>query len=233
VFPAKSVVRAVNVRVPLGTPVNAFDQVPLPADTVPREDPFSNTSTVDPASAVPVSVNEVGALPAGPVMTGAAGARVSTWTTRRALLAWAPIVDGDLIPASRMDASDDEKPLLLGHTEDEFTGFLAGQLPGGLDARAISDLLIRVPSAQIAERRAAPTWRYRFAWVSPTLGHAAHCLDVPFFFDCLTADHVSRLAGDHPPQALADEVHGAAVRFIRGESPGWPGAPAVHVYDAP
>ena len=64
--------------------------MPLLADTVPREDPFSNTSTVVPASAVPVSVNVVGALPIGAVMTGAAGARVSTWITRIAELGDVP-----------------------------------------------------------------------------------------------------------------------------------------------
>jgi hypothetical protein len=42
------------------------------------------------ASAVPVSVNVVGALPIGAVMTGAVGARVSTWITRRAELGDVP-----------------------------------------------------------------------------------------------------------------------------------------------
>jgi len=30
------------------------------------------------------------------------------------------------------------------------------------------------------------------------------------------------VAGDHPPQALADAVHGAYVAFIRDGDPGWP-----------
>ena len=82
VFPAKSVVRAVYVRVPLDTPANVLDQVPVLEATVPCDTPFSNTSTVVPASAVPVNVNADGALPIGAVMTGAAGARVSIWITR-------------------------------------------------------------------------------------------------------------------------------------------------------
>lgn len=88
-LPAKSVVRAVKVRVPLGT-VSVLDQVPLLAATVPREAPFSNTSTVVPASALPESVNVVGALPDGAVITGAAGACESIWITRTAELGEVP-----------------------------------------------------------------------------------------------------------------------------------------------
>jgi hypothetical protein len=40
-------------------PVNAFDHVPLLAATVPREAPFSKTSSVVPGSAVPARVNAV------------------------------------------------------------------------------------------------------------------------------------------------------------------------------
>lgn len=75
---------AVNVGVPVGTPVNVFDHVPLLTATVPREDPFSSTSTVDPGSAVPDIVNDGPELAIGAVMTGAAGAIVSTWITRMA-----------------------------------------------------------------------------------------------------------------------------------------------------
>jgi hypothetical protein len=49
---------------------------------VPRALPFSNTSTVVPGSAVPVSVKLVVAVVAGAVMTGGPGGRVSTWITR-------------------------------------------------------------------------------------------------------------------------------------------------------
>lgn len=85
---------------------------------------------------------------------------------------------------------------------------------------------------------AAPTWVYRFAWPSGRFGFAEHCLDVPFFFDCLDSpEGIEALAGPHPPQELADRVHGAAVAFIRGESPGWepyvePGR-TTYVHDLP
>jgi para-nitrobenzyl esterase len=58
--------------------------------------------------------------------------------------------------------------------------------------------------------------------VSPTLRAAIHCIDVPFWFDCLDADHVTALTGPQPPQTLAEEVHGAAVRFVATGHPGWP-----------
>jgi len=104
----------------------------------------------------------------------------------------------------------------------------------------ITDTMFRGPARAIAERRTAspaPTWLYRFAWTSPTFQSAVHCLDVPFFFDCLTADRISYVAGERPPQALAVDVHSAAVRFIRDGDPGWlpyaaPGR-SVRVYDLP
>lgn len=82
-LPAKSVALAVNEPPPA---LIARDHVPLAAETVPRDWPFSNSSTVVPASAVPTSVNGL----MMPVMTGAAGGRESTWTTRTAELGELP-----------------------------------------------------------------------------------------------------------------------------------------------
>lgn len=76
-LPAKSVVLAVKEPAPA---LIARDQVPLADETVPRDWPFSKSSTVVPASAVPTSVNGL----MMPVMTGAAGGRESTWSTRSA-----------------------------------------------------------------------------------------------------------------------------------------------------
>ncbi len=89
--------------------------------------------------------------------------------------------------------------------------------------RYVSDRVFRSLVARVAETRAsAPTWVYRFAWVSPVKGWACHCLDVPFWFDCLDEPHVASLTGEDPPQELADQMHGAAVSFVRGGDPGWP-----------
>ena len=66
------------------------------------------------------------------------------------------------------------------------------------------------------------TWLYRFGFVSPTMRAAIHCIDVPFWFDCLDSERVTALAGPQPPQPLADEAHGAAVAFVTRGDPGWP-----------
>lgn len=91
--------------------------------------------------------------------------------------------------------------------------------------RYVSDHVFRVVVPAAAEARAsaeAPTWAYRFAWVSPAKGWACHCLDVPFWFDGLDLERVHDLAGDAPPQGLADEMHAAAVAFVSDGDPNWP-----------
>lgn len=107
---------------------------------------------------------------------------------------------------------------------------VAGRL---LTDRMFRSALLKV----VADRGSAPTWLYRFSWPSGHFGFAEHCLDVPFFFDCLDAPAMEPLAGPNPPQELADEVHGAAVAFIVGGDPGWPRHQGVkgiaRVYDVP
>ena len=89
--------------------------------------------------------------------------------------------------------------------------------------RYVSDRVFRTLVVRVAEARAqAPTWAYRFTWVSPTRGLSLHCLDVPFWFDCLDAEGVDAIAGDAPPQSLADALHGTAVAWVRDGDPGWP-----------
>lgn len=89
--------------------------------------------------------------------------------------------------------------------------------------RFVSDVVFRSGVERVAEARAdAPTWTYRFSWPSPTIGWSCHCLDVPFWFDCLDAEGATALVGDEPPRALATAVHGAAVSFVRAGDPGWP-----------
>ncbi|WZH38702.1 MAG: carboxylesterase family protein [Microbacterium enclense] len=85
-----------------------------------------------------------------------------------------------------------------------------------------TDRVIRATVLRVARARgAAATWVYRFAWRSPALGVACHCLDVPFWFDHLDADGVTAIAGDAPPHALASQLHDAAVAFVRDRDPGW------------
>ena len=104
--------------------------------------------------------------------------------------------------------------------------------------RYVTDRMFRtsVPTF-VRLRGAAPTWVYRFAWRSPAFDAAVHCLDVPFFFDCLDAANIEPLAGPTPPQALADEVHAGAAAFVTSGDPGWSrstdAAPLARVYDTP
>lgn len=91
--------------------------------------------------------------------------------------------------------------------------------------RFVSDHVFRVLVPRVAEARReadAPTWAYRFSWASPTKGWACHCLDVPFWFDGLDRERVADLAGPHPPQALATEMHASAVALVTKGDPGWP-----------
>ena len=89
--------------------------------------------------------------------------------------------------------------------------------------RFVADRVFRALVVRVAEaRRDAVTWAYQFAWPSPVSGWAQHCLDVPFWFDRLDAPGVAEIAGARPPQRLADEMHAAAVAFVKAADPGWP-----------
>ncbi|MBT9605121.1 carboxylesterase family protein [Microbacterium sp.] len=94
----------------------------------------------------------------------------------------------------------------------------AALLGGYVSDRVIRSVVLRTARA----RGTAPTWVYRFAWRSPSIGFACHCLDVPFWFDHLDADGVAAIAGDVPPADLAAAMHEAAIRFAHDGDPGWP-----------
>ena len=84
-----------------------------------------------------------------------------------------------------------------------------------------TDFMFRIPTLRWADRHGPRTWAYDFRWLSPTLGMAFHCLELPFTWDLLGAEGVTAVAGPNPPQHLADEMHGAWVRFISNGDPGW------------
>jgi para-nitrobenzyl esterase len=89
--------------------------------------------------------------------------------------------------------------------------------------RYISDKMFKTAVVRTAEaRQDAPTWVYRYAYSGSPFGTAVHCIDVPFWFDCLDSPvGIPALAGPNPPQALADATHGAAVALIRGGAGEW------------
>lgn len=104
----------------------------------------------------------------------------------------------------------------------------------------ISDELFRVPSVELAERRAAsghPVWAYQFDLPTPAhdgrLG-AAHCLDLPFTFHNFDQwSHAPFLEGIRPAvrDGLAAAMHQAWISFVRTGDPNHPGLPVWDRYD--
>jgi para-nitrobenzyl esterase len=95
------------------------------------------------------------------------------------------------------------------------TGEVFGQLA--------TDVLLRAPLTRVARARTAPTYVYEFAWASPVRDlRAAHALELGFVFDSLDDAETQRLAGTEAPQALAEEMHGAWIAFVKTGDPGWP-----------
>lgn len=203
----------------------------------------------------PDALNEVveGGLPLGPTIDGDLLVRSTPESLRSGVGAGKPLILG---------ATDDEFTMAMGDAGRALAlvpkGVLLGKLGVPKSARAaylaanadvvakgkvrlagrvLTDRMFRVAVLKVvADRGGAPTWVYRFAWPSGHFGFAEHCLDVPFFFDCLDGPAMEPLAGPNPPQALADEVHGAAVAFVAGGDPGWAryddDARIVRVYDS-
>ncbi|MGW0390599.1 carboxylesterase/lipase family protein [Streptomyces sp. NPDC003042] len=100
---------------------------------------------------------------------------------------------------------------------------LPGAGPADLAGQLLTDRLLRDPLRRLAgARRTAPSHLYEFRWPSgvPGLG-ACHALELGFVFDTLGVPESSWLAGPQAPQALADEMHGAWVRFAATGDPGW------------
>ncbi|TDD92198.1 carboxylesterase/lipase family protein [Actinomadura darangshiensis] len=111
---------------------------------------------------------------------------------------------------------------------------------GELMATIITDHLFRIPANRTAAGHTAAggrTWMYEFAWRSPNhdLG-ACHALELGFVFDNLTAEREG-MTGPNPPQALADRMHRAWVRFAVDGDPGWepfePSTRAVQTFGDP
>ncbi|MBV1854224.1 carboxylesterase/lipase family protein [Catellatospora tritici] len=96
--------------------------------------------------------------------------------------------------------------------------------PGELLGIIATDRMLRLPLNRLADARLpARTWLYEFAWQSPVdrLG-ACHALEIGFVFDTLSSPDGRALAGDAPPQPLADTMHRAWVSFATTGDPGWP-----------
>ncbi|MER7876458.1 carboxylesterase family protein [Streptomyces solisilvae] len=99
-----------------------------------------------------------------------------------------------------------------------------GAAPGELLAAVATDWFYRIPGIRLAES-VPGSYMYEFAWRSPRFGArlgACHTLELGFVFDRLRDPSYAPILGDHPPQALADEMHQAWVSFAKTGDPGWP-----------
>lgn len=86
----------------------------------------------------------------------------------------------------------------------------------------VTDHLLRAPLHHLADVRPGSSYVYEFAWPStlPDLG-SCHALELGFVFDTGDVPESRRLAGEGAPQELADEMHGAWLRFAVTGDPGW------------
>jgi carboxylesterase type B len=147
-----------------------------------------------------------------------------------------PVYGDDILPepiAEGLRRRSLALPVLMGSTEDEFDAGRADPAARAQGAR-VTDTLFRAVCVRTAAARAeatAGTWLWTFEWPSPVLGGAAHCIDLPFAFDLLTAGGVTDALGATPPRALATAMHRDFVAFIAGAEPEWPSATG-HLGDA-
>ena len=90
--------------------------------------------------------------------------------------------------------------------------------------RVATAVMFRRNVLRIAAARAAggaPAWMYDFQQASAVTGLSGHCLELPFTWNCLADPWAVAQLGPGAPQALADEMHGAWVSFMRAGDPGW------------
>jgi para-nitrobenzyl esterase len=102
-----------------------------------------------------------------------------------------------------------------------------GASPGDIQSALATDFTFHIPALRLAEahsRNGGRPYVYEFSWRSPMfdgrLG-ACHALEIPFVFDNLETGGLHAMAGDNPPQALADAMHRSWVAFATDGSPGW------------
>jgi para-nitrobenzyl esterase len=107
---------------------------------------------------------------------------------------------------------------------------------GEVFCTAMHDLTFRAPARQLAAAHQGRTHVYELGWRSPAcegqLG-ACHGLELPFVFNTLSSCTGSNgIAGENPPQELADSTHALWVAFAKDGSLPWPefNANARHVY---
>lgn len=135
------------------------------------------------------------------------------------------------VPTGAIDAIDDAALTAIagrfGLDGAAAAAAYAGGSPGERATAVMGDWFFRVPAVRALEAQAqagGTGWLYELQWGSPRfdgrLG-SCHALELGFVFDTL-GQGTRGLAGEDPPQALADTMHGAWVAFMRDGDPGWP-----------
>lgn len=137
-----------------------------------------------------------------------------------------------LVPTDRLDAFTEPRLRAMaaayGLDPDKalplYRATRPGASPGELLDAVATDWFYRIPAVRLAES-VPGSHLYEFAWRSPRFGGrlgACHALELGFVFDRLHEPSYAPMLGTHPPQALADAMHGAWVSFAKTGDPGWP-----------
>jgi para-nitrobenzyl esterase len=139
---------------------------------------------------------------------------------------------GHATPAPVLGAAGLPAPLARAYPR-AYPGLTAAELLG----QALTDRVFRMTVLQVAaarEQAGAPVAVWDFRW-HPEGGPARHCIDLPFAWDVLDGERVDRIAGHHPPAALATEMSGDIASFVRSAVVPWQpyrkATPVAKVYD--
>lgn len=138
-----------------------------------------------------------------------------------------------------MAGRDPREVLVAGGMSEQLADRLIAAHPEHADAphmvigNLISDSVFHIPLAAWFLARAehaeaasgvdapAGSYAYEFSYCCGPMELALHCMEIPFAFDCLSEPYCEHTLGVAPPQALADAMHSAWVRFIETGEPGW------------
>ena len=101
-----------------------------------------------------------------------------------------------------------------------------GKRPGDAFTEALTDLVFRLPARRFAAAHKGRTHVYDFSWRSTAydgaLG-ACHAIELPFVFNTLaTVAGAKGLAGENPPQDLADRMSRIWADYARDGALSWP-----------
>lgn len=164
---------------------------------------------------VPETLIADGAASDIPLLIGTCSQEFNLWSVGMQLAA--AVTDENLPTlAARYGASPE---VVAGYAERR-----PGATAGEVFSAIVTDALFREPALRIVQARAArgdaaPTHVYEFDWGTPFRGlGACHALDLPFVFDTLASSNLTR---DDGPQALADTMHAAWVRFAATGETDW------------